>query len=176
MIERERIVKGRLREVPKLKHQYELDFLESLITKDSKVLEFGSGGSTIWFAKRVAEVVTCEDLVEWRDALAMQLDELGLKNVTIFLHPRYHKTFRWTERAFDLVYVDCYNRRENPIYPCVKNFYKLVKPGGYIVFGDREAPASMKCKALMAELGWEKLKIPKPRQKCYWRRPSDRKE
>lgn len=173
MIERKRIVKGQLREVPNLKHQHELDFLESLLTKESKVLEFGSGGSTIWFAKRVAEVMTCEDLVEWRDALSLQLDEAGLKNVNIFLHPHYHTTFCWEEGTFDLVYVDCYNRRENPIYPCVKNFHKLVKPGGHIVFGDREGPISMKCKALIAELGWRKVNISKPYQKCYWRRPSE---
>lgn len=157
------------RETPNLKHEHEVDFLMSLLTKESRVLEFGSGCSTIWFAKRVAKVVTCEDKEHWRDAVAQRLEDLGLKNTTIFYLPYYYKNFRWREEPFDLVYVDCYNSATSPIFPCVENNFKHVRVGGYIVFGDRKSADSIKSKELMKRLDWQRLEIPDPHQKCYWK-------
>ena len=158
------------RETPNLKHQHEVDFLASLLTPESTVLEFGSGCSTIWFAKRAAKVVTCEDKEHWRDAVTLRLEGLGLKNTTILYMPYYYKNFRWRE-LFDLVYVDCYNSATSPVFVCVQKNFKYVKPGGYIVFGDRNSADSVKAKELISTLGWKRLEIPKPYQKCYWRRP-----
>lgn len=159
------------KETPNLKHEHEIDFLASLLTEKSRVLEFGSGCSTIWFAKHVAKVVTCEDKEHWRDAVIQRLKDLNLENTTLFYLPYYYKNFRWLQEPFDLVYVDSYSSATSPIYLCVENNFKYVKPGGYIVFGNRRTIDSMKAKELMKRLGWQKFEIPEPFQKCYWKRP-----
>jgi len=40
-------------------------FLERILTRDFRVFEFGAGGSTLFFAKRVNELVTAEHEPEW---------------------------------------------------------------------------------------------------------------
>jgi hypothetical protein len=42
-----------------------IDALERQLQTNSKVLEFGGGGSTLWFAERVSEVITIEHDPEW---------------------------------------------------------------------------------------------------------------
>ena len=44
-----------------------IDFVEERLTKNMSILEFGSGGSTVWLADRVAGVVTVENDPEWAD-------------------------------------------------------------------------------------------------------------
>jgi len=45
-----------------LLNQGTIYFLESVLTKDTEVLETGSGASTVWFAERVKNVISWEDL------------------------------------------------------------------------------------------------------------------
>lgn len=42
-----------------------LDYLERHLQPQFRVFEFGGGGSTLFFCKRVAEVITVEDNAEW---------------------------------------------------------------------------------------------------------------
>jgi hypothetical protein len=46
-----------------------LDFLESLELSEWRLLELGSGSSTLWFQRRFANVRTFETSVEWHEAL-----------------------------------------------------------------------------------------------------------
>src|SRR5262249_26106778 len=50
-----------------------IEFLETLLTPDAKVFEFGSGGSTIFFAARVCELVTVEHDADWLSRAAAAL-------------------------------------------------------------------------------------------------------
>ena len=51
-----------------------VDFLQKIITKNFKILEIGSGSSTIWFAKRVKYIVSYEH-IEGDDEERMQFRE-----------------------------------------------------------------------------------------------------
>ena len=42
-----------------------IDYLETYLTKDSNVFEYGGGGSTLFFVKRSKQVVTAEHNKEW---------------------------------------------------------------------------------------------------------------
>ena len=46
-----------------------VDFLSDAVQPDSRVLEFGGGGSTLWFLQRAGLVVTCEANIEWARSL-----------------------------------------------------------------------------------------------------------
>jgi hypothetical protein len=55
--------------------------LDRLVTAESRVFEFGSGGSTIYFAQRAREVVSVEHDRSWHQRLVAELDRLRLTNV-----------------------------------------------------------------------------------------------
>jgi hypothetical protein len=47
-----------------------INFLESILTPDMIVCEFGGGGSTLWLAERVSKVYTCENDIDWQRVIA----------------------------------------------------------------------------------------------------------
>lgn len=127
------------------------EFLDSILTPDMRVFEWGSGGSTVYFAERVASVVTVE-----HEHGELQPD---LENVTaLFIPPEdgelgtdpakpehYYsesypgKNFRRYASAiddfepFDLVFVD---GRARP--SCLRHAKAKVKPGGWLVLDNSD--------------------------------------
>jgi hypothetical protein len=64
-----------------------IDFLENYLTRDMTVFEYGSGGSTIFFARRAGSVVSVEDNPEWFQRVQDRVKQLGLPNVSLRLFP-----------------------------------------------------------------------------------------
>jgi len=62
-----------------------MDWLEPKIQKSWKVFEWGTGLSTIYWAERVAEIISIEDNKKWRDSITKQLENRQLKNCIIHL-------------------------------------------------------------------------------------------
>jgi predicted O-methyltransferase YrrM len=60
-------------------------FLERFLTPKMTVLEYGSGGSTIFFARRCKRVIAIEDDPVWLGAVRQRLDALGLTNTEVRL-------------------------------------------------------------------------------------------
>lgn len=56
--------------------------LNTLLQPDWVMIEFGSGMSTVWFAKRVKHVYSIEDDAPWYDRVRARFDKLGVHNVT----------------------------------------------------------------------------------------------
>jgi SAM-dependent methyltransferase len=133
-------------------------WLERTLREDMKVFEYGSGGSTIFLARRVSQVVSVEPDRAWRDLTERALTELRLRNVTYLLRepaPASPGAFSSTDPAyqglgfeayvksidaypdatFDLVAVD---GRARPA--CVIRSISKVKPDGYILLDDSDRP------------------------------------
>lgn len=64
-------------------NQGEADFFLSHIKPEHRVLEFGSGGSTLDIAALAARVVSVEHNKEWYDKISAQIPE----NATLLFHP-----------------------------------------------------------------------------------------
>jgi hypothetical protein len=62
------------------------NWLEHYLRPDMKVFEYGSGGSTIFFAERVAEVTSIEHDHKWHAQVSRALAQRGLTNCTYELH------------------------------------------------------------------------------------------
>ncbi|MDD2298157.1 MAG: hypothetical protein PHQ67_05385 [Fermentimonas sp.] len=60
-----------------------IKFLEKICNKSMKVFEWGSGGSTIFFATRCKEVTSVEHDTFWIQSLREKTEELNLNNITI---------------------------------------------------------------------------------------------
>ena len=47
-----------------------IKFIEPRLKKDFKVFEYGSGNSTLWYAKRVAEITSVENDFGWYNSVS----------------------------------------------------------------------------------------------------------
>lgn len=147
--------------------------LEKILNDKFKVFEFGTGGSTVWLAKRVAELVSVEHNKHWfkvlREGMVADLGSIP-DNVTLLLRtgtPILNDVWVLSETTgesigldfidsileypddyFDLVIVDGRARKS-----CLFNSRAKVKPGGYILLDDSQREWYQEGVAAMAD--WE---------------------
>jgi precorrin-6B methylase 2 len=121
-----------------------------------QIFEYGSGGSTPFFARRVEHVVSVEHDPEWYARTEERLRSLGLDNCTYVLRPAqpganerfastdpayrglnfeaYVKTIAgYPDRRFDLVSVDGRAR-----VACVLEAIAKVRSGGFLLLDDAD--------------------------------------
>ena len=60
-----------------------IDFLEEITSEEKNVFEWGSGGSTIFFAARCKQVISVEHDKEWSKILKEKLNNLEINNVIL---------------------------------------------------------------------------------------------
>jgi hypothetical protein len=140
-----------------------IDFLEENLKPQSKVFEFGGGGSTLFFLDRVKEVVTVEHNKEWFDILSSNINDKS-KWTPLFIEPVINLNFNSLQFAnpdayfssdkdyvnmdfksyacsidnyedgyFDFVLVD---GRVRP--SCMKHSISKIKKGGYLILDNSD--------------------------------------
>lgn len=114
-----------------------IEELSRNLNKKARVLEFGSGMSTIWYAKHAGEVFSVEDCKPWFDKVSSIIQQNNIKNVNLAYfedQDRYSKFMKDDNFGFDLIMVDG-NYRD----ACVSNAINLLRPGGifYLDNSDR---------------------------------------
>ena len=114
-----------------------IKFLDELIERDWKILEFGSGMSTLWFAKRCGLVVSIESDKIWHEKIQAILREMEFKNVDYLFRvaDQYHSFNEYEDSFFDLVLVDGFDRDKT-----MQTAIKKVKHGGYIYLDNSDVP------------------------------------
>ncbi|MDX1966448.1 MAG: class I SAM-dependent methyltransferase [Planctomycetaceae bacterium] len=138
-----------------------LSWLDQNVTPDMRVFEFGSGGSTLYFAERAAEVFSVEHDPEWHAAVCAALAADDLRNCRLQLieatsaqpgkpdlyaaerKPVIGRRFEAYARAidahpdasFDLVIVDGWAR-----LACIQHALPKIKPGGHLLLDNSEWP------------------------------------
>ncbi|ROU02985.1 glycosyltransferase 61 family protein [Histidinibacterium lentulum] len=105
--------------------------------KPVKVLEFGSGGSTIFLLKQGAEVTSVEHHPGWAESLQAKAASLGLgENLRLLLRDRpYANVVESFARGttFDILLVDGRERVD-----CLKAALPLVAPDGLVLLDDAQ--------------------------------------
>ena len=125
-----------------------IDFLDGYLKPDMTVYEYGSGGSTLFFASRVARVTSIEHDPRWYSRVQTKLQANSMTNVNLqllewdlsqmadFENSPYVQSLRDTEA--DVILIDGledlskYNRR--PI--CFALAETQIKQGGIILLDD----------------------------------------
>jgi len=125
-----------------------IDFLDGYLKPDMTVYEYGSGGSTLFFASRVARVTSIEHDPRWYSRVQTKLQANSVTNVNLqllewdlsqmadFENSPYVQSLRDTEA--DVILIDGledlskYNRR--PI--CFALAETQIKQGGIIILDD----------------------------------------
>lgn len=124
-----------------------IDFLEKFTRPHMEVFEYGSGGSTLFFARRTRSVLAVEDNETWFRYVTRKLEQRQIKNATVKLCPFdiYHTAhfadsdyFRaLPDGPFDIILVDGSEDNGSPIRPvCFERAEGRVKKGGLIVVDD----------------------------------------
>src|SRR5215469_16729358 len=123
-----------------------IDFLKKFMQPNMTVFEYGSGGSTLFFARRAKKVTSVEDNPQWFDWVTRRLEEKGLTNATLklcefdFKQPEgfEHSVYlhAMPDEKFDVVVVDG-SEEWTQIRPiCFEKAESRVKEGGIIVVDD----------------------------------------
>lgn len=144
-----------LRPVPSITHEAVV-FLENFMLEhpNAKILEFGSGSSTIWFAKRTKNLVSIEHHPDWYNRVLYELancSECNFANVILHEQPYYKICTHFPNESFDLILVDGRNRKG-----CIVNSIPLLKHGGVLMIDNAERPYYQEALELMQR--WEHVK------------------
>jgi predicted O-methyltransferase YrrM len=114
--------------------------LDSMLLPSDHGLEFGSGRSTIWFAKRVCSLTSVEHSADWYAMISGQLKEQDLGNVKYILAARnepeergdtseYARTaMAFATSSLDFVLIDGAYRGHTAKYALPR-----IKPGGVLI-------------------------------------------
>lgn len=129
---------GTVRPVPWLT-EGAIAFLEEYLLKnpEAKILEFGSGASTIWLAKRTPFLISVEHNLQWHELIKKMCIEQGLDHVQLHLIPMPYDQFaqNFEKESFDLILIDGRNRKG-----CILHSIHALKKGGVLMLDNAERP------------------------------------
>lgn len=110
------------------------------------VFEYGSGGSTLYFARRGASVTSTEDKSDWLRRVQTELSAQRITNVALQFRPfDFHRPISFDEsdylrsipdRSFDIIIVDG-TEEVVPLRPtCFHHAESRIASGGIIIVDD----------------------------------------
>jgi SAM-dependent methyltransferase len=123
-----------------------IDFLEESLRPGMSVCEYGSGGSTLFFARRAKSVLSIEDNPKWHELVSRRLEEKGIANVTLRLCPFDFKNpvgfedsdylRALPDESFDVIVVDGSEEWTQVRPVCFRKAEQRIRPGGMIIVDD----------------------------------------
>jgi hypothetical protein len=106
-----------------------IDWLAAILQPDWTVLETGAGGSTVFFACRVARVISYEHIAHWAHRVE------GIPNVHVRFWPDYPTEGLGLLSLVDLACIDGRGRVRSVLDALPK-----IKPRGWLLLDDSDRP------------------------------------
>ncbi|MGD9612500.1 MAG: class I SAM-dependent methyltransferase [Kiritimatiellia bacterium] len=152
-------------------------WLEGYLQPDMAVFEWGSGGSTLYFARRVRRVVSVEHNPDWHRDVQAALASSGVANCEYLLRvPRRCRFARYlpyngctyvsrtfaehrdlTFRAYARQIAACPDRSFDLVVvdgrvraACLRLAWRKIKPGGFLLLDNAERPSYQPAMARLA--------------------------
>lgn len=113
-------------------HEEVVTWLDSIVTAQSRVLEVGAGGSTVWFARRTPYVTSIEHNPQWYEATCNYLNDCGL-SASILFRPNYPSEGFEVSEQFDVILIDGEGYTRSKQIACS---LPLIVPGGWLILDD----------------------------------------
>lgn len=140
-----------------------IDFLQTILKSDMNVFEYGSGGSTFYFADNARHVISIEHDEKWYYSVKNKLQNENVRNVEYFLlkpiqgkstlinkngaeydsqdenfigysFESYVKAVdKYPDNHFDLIIIDGRSRTS-----CIAHSINKIKEGGYLIVDNSE--------------------------------------
>jgi predicted O-methyltransferase YrrM len=120
--------------------RHSVKLLAQLLRSEDVALEFGSGRSTCWFARRISKVTSVEHHAVWHQIGLQRLRQEGMSNVDLLLRPLdvpesegdrsayVHVLDEVSDASIDICLVDGVYRGF-----CALGAISKIKSGGFIV-------------------------------------------
>jgi hypothetical protein len=170
------------------------DFIAAILTPSAVVFEYGAGGSTVFYSKRVKKVISVEHDTTWANLVASALVQNGIKTCesrlipptdvdTLDGNPDDPEVYCSTAEEYKghtfrdyVLSIDSFpdeffdyvavDGRARP--SCIRHARSKIKIGGYLMLDNSERAEYDKGKNLM--LGWEKFEFfgPGPYGPYFW--------
>lgn len=113
-----------------------IEFLKKRIKKEMSVFEYGCGGSTLWWASRVKEVVSIEHDEKWYKEIVSKIpDNVCISHIELEYGGNYSKKIKEFKNRFDIVVIDGRDRVN-----CAINCLDALKPDGVIIWDNSDRP------------------------------------
>ncbi len=130
-----------------------IKFTEPRLSRDFSVFEFGSGNSTLWYAKRVKNIIAVENDKEWFNIISSNLPS----NAQIIFKKldydgEYCRTVLDHSVRFNLIIIDGRDRVN-----CVKNSINRLTENGVIIFDNSDLPQYKEGVNFLIANGFKKL-------------------
>jgi predicted O-methyltransferase YrrM len=125
-----------------------------------KVLELGSGRSTVWLARRAGSVVSFEDNEFWIARAREMVAEAGVGNAELRELPvqRFAAELELLEDgSVDLLVVDFLEAPDAERVEAVRAGRTKVRPGGYLLLDDSDRPSYQEAYELLN--GWRERRF-----------------
>lgn len=111
-----------------------INFLEKRINSNMNIFEYGSGNSTLWWARQVKQVVSCEHESKWyRKMKELIKHSNNVKLFCVNLDSGYSKKISEYKSYFDIAVLDGRERVE-----CAYNTIEALKDDGVIVWDNSD--------------------------------------
>lgn len=117
-----------------------IKYLKGFLSNEKKVLEFGSGMSTIWYAKNAKFVYSVEDSGPWYKAVKKIIKKNNIENIEYeFLSGDEYANYKnSSNEKYDLIMIDGKNRHE-----CALNAITLINEDGIIYLDNSDKHADI---------------------------------
>jgi hypothetical protein len=130
-----------------------LAFLEPRLKAEMNVFEYGSGNSTLWWASRVRQVVSCEHNRKWYEQLQGRIpSNVELRYAVLDATSNYSEEVLNCQVAFDIVIIDGMDR-EN----CSKNAPAALSKESVIIFDNSDRASYDKAYKNLSKIGFKRL-------------------
>lgn len=130
-------------------------FLEPRINRCFAVFEYGCGQSTLWWAKRVQWVMSCEHDAEWFQSCSQNLpDNAHIQHVPLDDSGAYSMAVCRANHRPDIVVIDGRDRVN-----CAKNVLERIDLSGVIIWDNTERPRYEPGCLWLIEQGFRELRF-----------------
>ncbi len=157
-----------------------IKLIKKLIKEDDKILEFGSGRSTIWFSKYSQLVYSIETNLIWYHKIKKVINNKSIKNVKLFLleekkgnfdqkYSNFLKSMK--QDFFDIILVDGKHRDIT-----TRKSMKVLKSGGLLIIDNvnrymlsaSRSPNSLKKTGKHLNGEWKRIEKDLKKWRCIW--------
>lgn len=134
-----------------------MDFLETKISKEMRVFEWGCGGSTEWWASKVSQIISVEHNQEWYKKTTEKLADVDenlikVNFIKLEYNGEYSSFIKNYTKYFDIIVIDGRDRIN-----CVKNALFAIKDDGIIIWDNSERQEYNEGYCYLSKRGYKRL-------------------
>ena len=127
-----------------------ISFLKERLLPETKVLEFGSGGSTLWLCQFAAKVLSAEDDPEWAEYVKSNMPANG--EIVICDSYEAFITDHYFAEQYDLIIIDAGHRLN-----IGRKIFSLLSDRGVVLWDNTDGPDWIEIKSLFFSHGFSEI-------------------